>query len=116
MPVKEPPKNPTGDSGSIKGDDSGSLSGKQVALELILMGRLGNTSPKVSFKDNTSQFSYLGATPSGKGAWKLMFKTSFSGAATPLSLRVDLEESGIHVLAVTALWNPLLTTPIVVRL
>lgn len=100
----------------VKGGGSGLLGGKEIAVELALMGRLANASPKVSFKGYADQLSYLGANAVGSGNWKLLFKSNFTSGTAAVSLRLDFEEGGSHVLAVTTLWNPLASAPIVVRL
>lgn len=119
-PNMENPSNVGSEGGPIKGGGdaggSGLLGGKQVLAELVLSGRLANASPKVSFKGYTNELSFLSATPLGSGKWRLLFKTNFNAGTPSVPLRLDLEERGSHVLAVSALWNPQSPAPIVVSL
>lgn len=119
-PNMENPGNEGTEGGLIKGGGdaggSGLLGGKQVIAELFLSGRLANASPKVSFKGYTNELSFLSATPLGSGKWRLLFKTNFNAGTPSVPLRLDFEERGSHVLAVSALWNPQSPAPIVVSL
>lgn len=98
------------------GEGGGLLGGKQVALDLTLVGRLANATPKASYKGYANELAFLGASPLGKGAWRLMFKSNFTAGTPAVPLRLDFEEGGIHVLAVMATWNPLKPAPMYVRL
>lgn len=119
-PNMENPGNEGSEGGLIKGGGdaggSGLLGGKQVIAELFLSGRLANASPKVSFKGYANELSFLSATPLGSGKWRLLFKTNFNAGTPSVPLRLDFEERGSHVLAVSALWNPQSPAPIVVSL
>lgn len=129
IPSKEPPTSgdpksggePTsgGDTSTgdpVKGGGGGVLGGKQVPLDLTLIGRLANATPKVSFKGYANELAFVSANPLGKGVWRIMFKSNFTGGAPAVPLRLDFEEGGIHVLAVVANWNPLVPAPLYVRL
>lgn len=89
---------------------------KLLVAEVALMGRLSNANLKVSFQGFLEQLQFVSAVSRGRGLWTLSFRPSLALGQTPVPLRMDFEEGGIHLLAVTALWNPRQSSPIVVRL